>query len=565
MRVWEGRAGFEEECQSGYNELRAALKEKDMPDERILIAEDEADVLDMCTRALSREGYRVLGTRSGLEAIAIVKNQDFDLLLTDIRMPGLSGLQAYREIKQYRPDIIGVAITGYGSVDTAIEALKLGMNDFLLKPFSLDDLRTSVSKALARTRLERENTRLQALIPLFQLSQTFMSVTDLAVLLHQVLQVAVDETASEAGILMLKNEASEELEVRAVIAADGSEPPLQAHHISSDIVRHAMDSRQAFVWQSESGQGPLFATVSPQATATVSPQATAAVMQPLIAGKEDIGILALLKGRAGASFSQGDLELLAVLASQAGTAIQNARLFTRLRNTYEGLAKLDHLKSEFISVVAHELRTPLAEITTYLALSEKETRNQRPYLDGIARAAERLTSLMNDVTDLKFLEAGQVELKPTELSLPQLVAEVTEQLTPLAACKAQSITTSIGRHLTRIVADGPKIQVVLKNLISNAITFSGEGSEIRVRAEAKGNALHIAVHDNGAGIPREEWEWIFKPFYQVESSLRREHGGMGIGLALSKNLIELHGGRIWVESEIGQGSTFHFTIPACIR
>jgi signal transduction histidine kinase/DNA-binding response OmpR family regulator len=544
-----------------------------MPDERILIAEDEADVLDMCARALSREGYQVVGTRSGPEAIAMVKKQDFDLLLTDIRMPGLSGLQAYREIKQCRPDIIGVAITGYGSVDTAIEALKLGMDDFLLKPFSLDDLRTAVSKALTRTRLERENTRLQALIPLFQLSQTFMSVTDLAVLLHQVVQVAVSETACEVGILMLKNEASEEMEVRAVSAADGSEPPLRAHHISGDIIRHAMDGKQAFVWQSESSLGPLFATVSPQAMAAEAaepgapspPQATAAVVQPLIVGKEEIGILALIKRGKDVSFSQGDLELLGVLASQAGTAIQNARLFTRLRNAYERLSKLDHLKSEFISVVAHELRTPLAEIATYLALSEQKGRNQRTYLDGIARAAERLTSLMNDITDLKFLEAGQVELKPTKLSLPQLVAEVVEQLSPLATCKAQSITTSIQDNLTTISADGPKIQVVLKNLISNAITFSGEGGEIRILAEVKGDALHIAVRDNGAGIPREEWEWIFKPFYQVESSLRREHGGIGIGLALSKNLVELHGGRIWVESKMGEGSAFHFAVPGCVR
>lgn len=553
-----------------------------MPDERILIAEDEVDVLDMCVRALSREGYDVLGVRNGADAIAVAKKQAFDLLLTDIRMPGLSGLQVYREIRQYRPDIIGMAITGYGSMDAAIEALKLGMGDFLLKPFSLDDLRSAVSKALARTRLERENARLQALIPLCQLSQTFMSVTDVAVLLRQVLQVAVSETTSEFGILMLKDDVSEELAVQAVIAADGSEPPLRAYHISGEIIRHAMNTKRAFVWQRESGRGALFATVSPsvlhpaslagQATAVEAtecdvqsaPRATAAVAQPLIVGQEELGILALVKTREDAAFSQGDLELLAVLASQGGTAIQNARLFTRLRNAYERLSNLDHLKSEFISLVAHELRTPLAEIATYLALFEQEASDKGPYLDGIARAADRLSSLMNDITDLKFLEAGQVALRPTELSPLQLVEQVVAQLSPLATCRAQSITTSIQDNLTTIVVDGPKIQVVLKNLISNAIAFSAEGSEIHVQAETKGDALHFAVHDSGAGIPEEEREWIFKPFYQVASSLRREHGGIGIGLALSKSLVELHGGRIWVESEIGQGSVFHFTIPATI-
>ena len=174
-----------------------------MPDERILVAEDEAEVLDMCVRALSREGYHVSGARSGVEAIEMVKSMSFDLLLTDIKMPGLSGLQAYREIKRQAPDIIGVAITGYGSVETAIEALKLGMEDFILKPFSLDDLRAAVAKALDRARLERENTRLKALIPLFEISKALVAVTDLDALLSQVLRVAVRDTQSDLAVLML--------------------------------------------------------------------------------------------------------------------------------------------------------------------------------------------------------------------------------------------------------------------------------------------------------------------------------------------------------------------------
>ena len=541
-----------------------------MPDERILIAEDEADVLDMCLRALSREGYEVLGAHSGVEAIEMAKRQGFDLLLTDIKMPGLSGLQTYREIKQITPDIIGVVITAYGSVDTAIEALKLGMDDFLLKPFTLDELRAAISKALESSRLERENTRLKALIPLFQLSQTLMTVTDLSVLLRQVLQAAVSATVSDAGILMLKNTASQGLEVRAVIAADGAELPLQQHGIHREIIRQAMDSEQAFVWRRCSSPWPLF--TGAQASVQTPPpgcgddeQASVAVAQPLIVRREKIGILVLLKRQDEASFSAGDLELLSVLASQAGTAIQNARLFTSLRTAYDKLAALDHLKSEFISVVAHELRTPLAEIATYLALSQQETRGGQPYLDEVARAVDRLTALTSDITDLKFLEAGQVELRTTEMSLPQLVTEVVEQLSPLASRREQSIITSIQKNLTTIFADGPKILAVLRSLISNAIVFSPEGGQIHLRIKADGHTLRVAVRDNGVGIPQEELEWIFKPFYQVESSLRREHGGIGIGLALSKNLVELHGGRIWVESKLGEGSTFYFTIPDCIR
>jgi len=529
-----------------------------MPDERILIADDEADVLDMCIRALSIEGYQVCGAHNGFEAIEIVKGRDFDLLLTDIKMPGVSGLQAYRVIKQHSPDIVGVAITGYGSVETTIEALKLGMDDFLLKPFSLDELSAAISRALEKKRLERENARLKALIPLFQLSQAFMTVTDLDALLQQVLQLAVRETLADLGVLTLKNEASGDLEVGAVITNSGAKPPSREYELSDSIARQTIQSEQAIVWQAEPGQEPFFAL------ATANAQVTTAVALPLIVQGEMIGVLSLGKGHKGTAFAPSDVELLSVLASQAAIAIQNARLFTRIRNAYQKLSTLDHLKSEFINIAAHELRTPLAEIASYLALLEQEIRGEKPYLAAIARAADRLSLLMNDMTNLKFLEAGQVELKSTELSLPQLLTEALEQLGPLAVSKGQTITARIGDKFSSICADGAKVKVVLNNLISNAINFTPKGGEITIEAQVSDNGVRVAIHDTGIGIPKEEWEWIFKPFYQVESSLVREHGGIGIGLAIAKNLVELHGGRIWVESTVGKGSTFYFTIPDCL-
>ena len=528
-----------------------------MPDERILVAEDEAEVLDMCVRALRREGYHVSGARSGVEAIEMVKSMSFDLLLTDIKMPGLSGLQAYREIKRQAPDIIGVAITGYGSVETAIEALKLGMEDFILKPFSLDDLRAAVAKALDRARLERENTRLKALIPLFEISKALVAVTDLDALLSQILRVAVRDTQSDLAVLMLRNRGSGELEVRAVNAPSIEGQGPQAYELDRDLSSRAIEGDQAVLWPAPEG-GTFFARGRSRETPS------AGVVVPLIVRTERTGVMGVGKSQPEESFSQGDVEFLSVLASQAAAAIENARLFTRLRHAYEKLAALDDLKSEFINVVAHELRTPLAEISTYLALSDQEAGAGPPFLTGIERAASRLNELMDNITDLKFLQAGQIELHATRLSLVGVLSDAIQQLRPLAVLKGQTITTSVQVGLNEIVADGPKLQVVLKNLMSNAISFSPERGDIRVEAWSAGQALRIAVHDTGVGIPQEEWEWIFKPFYQVESSLRREHGGLGIGLALSKNLVELHGGRIWVESEVGRGSTFTVVIPDCV-
>jgi len=529
-----------------------------MPDEHILIADDEADVLDTCVRALSMEGYQICGVHSGLEAIEMVKKQSFDLLLTDIKMPGITGLQAYGAIKQHDPDIVGVAITGYGSTDMAIEALRLGIYDFLLKPFSVGELSAAVSKALEKKRLERENARLKALIPLFQLSQAFIAVTDLDALLRQVLQVAVRETAADIGVLILKNDTSGDWEVCSAVTDTGSELPKHEYKPSDSIIRQTLQSQQPTIWRREPGQTSFFALE------TVNARVSTGVALPLIIQGDMIGILSLDKGCKKPPFARSDVELLSVVASQASIAIQNARLFTRIRNAYEKLSALDHLKSEFISIAAHELRTPLAEIGTYLAVLEHESKGGNLCLAGIARALDRLTALINDITDLTFLQAGQVELKRASFSLPQLLAESLEQLGPLAARKGLSITTSIADSFPSICADARKVKVVLKNLISNAIKFTPAGGAITIGAEADGNEVRVAVQDTGIGIPEEEWEWVFKPFYQLENSLVREHGGIGLGLAIAKNLIELHSGRIWIESAVGKGSTFYFTLPDCL-
>jgi signal transduction histidine kinase/CheY-like chemotaxis protein len=529
-----------------------------MADEHILIADDEADVLEMCVRALSLEGYQTHAARSGIEAIEAVKQRKFDLLLTDIKMPGMTGLQAFQAIRQENPDIVGVAITGYGALDTAIEALQLGMADFLLKPFSLDELNGAITKALEKKRLERENARLRALIPLFGLSQAFMAVTELDALLQRVMKVALQETGAKLGVLALRDEASEEWEIAAAVTQRGSDAASPKYRVSSAIARQAIGGQQPVLWTAESSREPFFASKSMNA------RIRTAVALPLVVKGDTIGILALGKGRSTAAFARSDVELLSVLASQAAIAIQNARLFTRIRNAYDKLASLDHLKSEFINIAAHELRTPLAEINSYIALLEQESDRQgNAHVHAIGRAAGRLGLLMNEMTDLKFLQAGQVELCRSRVAFRELVAEVLQSLGVQATGKRQAIRTFVPQSLSFVSADGPKLKVALSNLLSNAIDFSPEGGEITLRVDAEGSGMRVAIHNSGPGIPKDEWEWIFKPFYQLESSLVREHGGMGLGLAIAKNVVELHGGRIWLESAPGKGSTFLFTIPDC--
>jgi len=529
-----------------------------MPDERILVADDEADVLDMCAKALSAKGYQVLGARSGLEAIEMARQQQFELLLTDIRMPGMSGLEAYRAMKQFNPDIAGVAITGYGAMDMVIEALKLGMDDFLLKPFSLDDLSIAVSNALARKGLEKESARLKALIPLFKLSQTFMTVTDLDTLLQEIMQVAVQETLADLGVLMLKDEESEELEVRAVVTKSGAQSPSQEYELSDSIARQAVQDGQPVIWQESNLEHFL-------AQEAANEQVTTAVALPLIVKAKVIGILGLGKGQVEEPFARSDVELLSVLASQAAIAIQNARLFSRIKSAYEQLKELDRMKGEFLSTVSHELRAPLHSISGFmqLLLDEKveDRATQREVLETVARQTERLTRLINDLLDVSRMESGWLDLQKGPVRMHDVVQEIVAEVRPMAEGKPVTVTDHTTPDLPIVLADQERLAQVIRNLTHNAIKFTPPNGRIGISASVSEGTLVVSVQDSGTGIANEAMRHLFERFYQADASDTRRAGGTGLGLYICRQIVTAHGGKIWVESELGKGSTFHFSLP----
>ena len=531
-----------------------------MADERILIADDEPDVLDMCSRVLALQGYQVTGVHNGFEAIEMAKKQDFDLLLTDIKMPGMSGLEAFHAIKQHRPDIVGVAVTGYGAVDTAIEALKLGMDDFLLKPFALDTLHGAIAKALEKKRLARENARLKALIPLFELSQAFMSVTEVDALLRQVMQVAVQETRASLGVLMLENKAGVSSEVCVVVSDDVASSPDPVCRLSDTIVEQAMQSQKAVLWQAESGQEPFLALAPGDA------EISAAVALPLVVNMEAIGVLGLAKKIKGGAFAPSDVELLSVLASQAATAIQNARLFTDLRQAYENLKELDRLKSEFVSNVSHELRAPLHTISGFVQLllggKIEDKATQRECLETVSRQTGHLTRLISELLDSAKIEAGHFELHRAPVQMHDVVGQVVKELQPMALQKQVVLTDETASDLPVVLADAQRMGQVITNLAHNAVKFSAEHGHVTISSYSNPTHLVIAVQDDGVGIPAGAMQHLFERFYQADGSSTRRVGGTGLGLYICKQIVEAHGGRIWVESDEGRGSVFRFSMPA---
>ncbi len=519
--------------------------------ERILVADDEPDVLNVAVRALAQDGYEVRGVSSGAAAVEEARHWPYDMLIADVKMPGMSGLRAYRLVKEIAPETIGLIVTGYGTMEMAIEAVRLGVNAFILKPFGPDELCAAVARALEGRRLARENARLRALLPVHQLTQALVATTDLDSLAARVAELATREADADSALLLLVDS---ETGVLYPAASYGQAPPAGALlRIGEGIAGWVAKTVEPLTLQGtlvDGGRSAGFA------------ETASAVCLPLVAKGRAVGVLLLAKGAGSVPFSEADNELLSILAEGAAVAVENARLFTDLQRAYARLAELDHRKNEFISLAAHELRSPLAAVITYATLIDDNTdETTRAHLQAILQAAKQLQLLLDDILNLRNLDTGATALRPEPVALIRAVDQAVQALAQRARAKEQTVDIHIPPDLPPALADPEWLQVILLNLLSNAIKFTPAKGRITVEAAPEGGEMVISVRDTGIGIAEADRERIFERFHQVADSLRREQGGLGLGLPIVKGLVDLHGGRVWVESQVGRGSTFSFTLP----
>jgi signal transduction histidine kinase len=233
-----------------------------------------------------------------------------------------------------------------------------------------------------------------------------------------------------------------------------------------------------------------------------------------------------------------------------------------LTKANDELKELDRLKDEFISIAAHELYTPLSILLGYAIMAQEEaTGEMQRYLEITVDKSVQLQEVIGRMLDLKYLQADETLPKMQKVSLKELVEAVVDELSLLTETKQQMVELDLPEDLPDIETDLRRFNLILSNLLSNASKFTPEGGKIRVEGRVEEGEVAVSVKDNGIGIPAKEKERIFAPFYQVEDSLTRTHGGLGLGLAIAKSAVAICGGRIWVESEEGAGSTFSFTLP----
>jgi len=285
---------------------------------------------------------------------------------------------------------------------------------------------------------------------------------------------------------------------------------------------------------------------------------------PLMSRDEVIGVLSVQSSRPNA-YSEEDLRLLETVATQAATAIENARAYERLAETAEELREIDRFKTQFLANMSHELRTPLNSIIGFSRVMLKGidgplTDLQAADLQSIHSSGQHLLSLINSILDMSKIEAGKMELSIEELALPPILEAVVDTTKALIKDRPVELHTIVPDHLPTVLADAQRVRQVLLNLMSNASKFTDEG-QITLTAAVGSEFVTIRVADTGIGIEPEAQQRLFIPFQQVDGSTTRRAGGTGLGLAISRSFVEMQGGEIWVESEPGTGTTFSFTLP----
>jgi signal transduction histidine kinase len=284
---------------------------------------------------------------------------------------------------------------------------------------------------------------------------------------------------------------------------------------------------------------------------------------PLILHGRPMGVFEVLNKAGDAHYTGEDVLVLQTLASLATVALQNDVLESNMLASQNEVRDLDRLKSEFIAITSHELRTPLGLILGHATFLRELVGNEyREQVDAIIRNASRLKEIIESLSSVDNYQTGGASLRSRKVSIKRLIEDVSASFRDMAAQKLIALKVDVKQDQDLLLdADGSKIAIVLSNLVKNAITFTNHGGHVTIRGGIESNFIKVTVQDDGVGIPAKDLPHIFDRFYQVESHLTRRHGGMGLGLSVAKVMIEMHGGRIWAESEENKGSSFIFLLP----
>ena len=422
---------------------------------RVLIVDDEESVTVTMAAILEMDGYSVATALRADDALTQIEAEEFDLVLTDLRLDDFDGMDVLAAARRKSPETVGIVLTGYASLESAVKALREGAYDYMLKPADVEELRATVARGIERRKLGEQ--------------------------------------------------------LRARVA------DLESANRTINELNEGLQDRVA--------------------------QATA--------------------------------ELRARVRD-----LDEAR--SELQTSYEKLQELDKLKSQFLSIASHELKTPITAMSGFVQIAvrrikrrlgagrptepdwKKEEETLLEQLEVVQRQTSKLARLVDELLDVSRIESGRLELRVSDVDLPELVAEVMRRHQLMATKHELRLNYDPERKLG-VRGDRDHLEQVLNNLIGNAMKYSPDGGAIDVTVTRAGEQeVEFMVTDHGIGIHPAELMRVFGLFYRSPDRLARDVGGMGLGLYITKEIVDRHNGRIWADSEAGKGTAFHVALPASV-
>ena len=398
----------------------------------------------------------------------------------------------------------------------------------------------------------------QTLARLVEISRILNSATNVDTLLHYIIKQAADLTEAEAASILLLDPQTRQLHFRASSnESHGGMINIPVPLDSSIAGAILTENRPMLI--SDVSKDPRW---NPNVSKTIEFKTESILGVPMHdVDRQPIGVLEALNKQNG-RFTREDAKTLVILADIAGVAIERARLAENLQQAYEELNELDQLKTDFIAVASHELRTPLSVIMGYVSfLREEANETQANQLDSVMGAAIHLRDLIQAMLNLRYVDGGETTLNLSTINLAELVLEISAAFQETAVAKQQTINVELPTTPILVQADKSVLEVALNNLMNNAIRFTPNEGDITIRPKQQGTEAWLRISDTGIGIATDKLERIFNRFYQLEPAMVRQHGGLGIGLSIAKDLVEMQNGRIWAESIENEGSTFTIALP----
>lgn len=475
---------------------------------RILVVDDELPLRELCRYSLTSAGHDVTLAESGEQALDLFSPGAFDLVLTDLMMPGMSGLDLLGRVLEADANVACVMITGSATIDTAVKAIKLGAFNYVSKPFTADELVALAEQALEVRRLRQEAARNLLLLSAEQ-SRTRTIVQSMA---DGVL------VTNREGNLVFHNPA-----LLRLLQIKGEQPALGEPPSTELFPPELLEWTQEAFSQAE----------------------TIRIARELPGGPPHLAAnVAIVRDEAG-----GALGAVAVIRD-----ITEAK-------------QLEQQMAQFMSMVAHELRSPLGAITQYLDLILGgvigDDGEKLQHILGRCRSRTgALSQLVNDLLEFSRLQRGrQRERTFAPLDLAEIIQETVEFASQPAAKKQVTLSAEVDADLPQVTADRDEMVRLFTNLVDNAIKYNREGGSVTVSGRAGGGCVRIEVADTGLGMPKDQLGHIGEAFYRVKTRETVSITGTGLGVSICKEIIEAHDGQLEIESEEGEGSTFRVLLP----